>query len=1519
MTIKLFLILLSPIIILGSLLSYSPYNTHQVLTEQIAEFYNLTTNERRLTAQEIEWMKQGAADEDYPPRWYNHFYNPLTSKGWTGSRLGKLNAQHVLNKLKELGLMVYDPVSSIEWAKNHYLQAREDDYWTWDFGIAKYGEGNYEKAFKTLGHILHLLEDLTVPEHVRDDAHPDLGIIGEIFKNLQDGSPYESWAKEYTLSNYNKINLAKELFEKGQIPYEVSSLEEAFHNLALFVNTNFFSPDTIGVPEFPEPDINKLEINKDLVYYKNTVVAKLEKEGIKVVKEVAPYIWEKVTPELLKYGAGLVKLFLKEAENAKQDADIMSYYIYRTSLTQMGERILSWNIYQTSPLMQIIRFTNSIDKVKGKITLSYYSLKDKFLKKTNEVKEDQIKSEEIFQKDVSLWENQVIENSNLSVKEESNKIEDEKSFKEKRKVAGLISEEPKKILEDKIEISENKVTENKISQKDSKVNKIETLKPLPTLIKKQKSDEKPEEDKEDKKLQDSNKKDTRQPIVIGGGYSSSQQSDSSSSKCKFDSSEKFPKVIINAIKFEGENSKDEFIELYNPNDFEVNLSCWSLVKKTAGTQNTEFSPLVTKKEFSGKIPPYSFFLIVHPSSSLKEKDLEYSSFSYSISKNNVVALLDPNNQIVDLVGFGDNKEKIKDFEKEPFIFQDLPTGAFIERINMKDSDDNSQDFQITKRSPYNSKISKRPKEKIYKLNELANLSPDDFQIFPQNRKLLIYVKEPNFPDDLQPVSNILTFSTSIQPVSLELTYKGKENTFVLDFCQEGNYEAELKIYDNDNELNFVSVKTNFTIENSACTLESFPKILISEVLIGTETNSKDEFIELYNPNDFEIDLSNYKIVKKTSSGSQKTILSSNTQPKLEGKIPPYGYFLITNSSSTFADIADLIYPYSSSKTLADNNTILILDLNNKVIDKLGWGSAKDYEGSPSNIKDGHSLERKVTKDSTSESLRSFEANFGNAYDTDNNSFDFILQPNPRPENKKISKPLPTRPTGFKIKTYFSDLNLEGKYLSWYEKVKKENQIIELIWNQPLINEFQGYSYRVGYKFNHQEPLNYLQIQEPIKDDFSLVRIPLNVCQLKSGPYEFFLEVYNGEVSKTLASTTFFKDPFLFPCPPKAPEAMLEFVNLNNAQFPPLPVWYSSNYFLKLTLKDPEDTDFLATPISWQEIPQYKSFYFIKVATSPELLSDENFFKRKDLWGIDYVRSDSPNNPRNQILEPGQRIIYIDLFDFEKGKTYYLGIKAFSVYDFLYYMEQDKQTFRDYPLEPCKVGSFRARFKDGLINITNNCIFTHYNGYYSNFYDRISYPQNTGIWQDPNFYDTENHLEPIPNIPPSNWQEVPLEKHVQNYPHLLSSTTIVTFTVPEDLPIPDSSRFFKYAKFFQEDGSVYFEFTPRNRIPQVWRIMALLKTVKDNTFTPNIPGEENFYNMVIPIFTIFSGPVRDFPSKDQDGNDLVYKFKVLDIPQDYIFDENDIFSLVLEYSPYGYPQPSLHFDDFKYKFNNEYRE
>jgi len=155
------------------------------------------------------------------------------------------------------------------------------------------------------------------------------------------------------------------------------------------------------------------------------------------------------------------------------------------------------------------------------------------------------------------------------------------------------------------------------------------------------------------------------------------------------------------------------------------------------------------------------------------------------------------------------------------------------------------------------------------------------------------------------------------------------------------------------------------------TSTDYPKILISEVQIYP---IEERFVELFNPNSTDVDLTGWYLQRKTSDRYNSFVSS----PKFAGKIIlANGYFLISRSNDT-ADIT------LSDLTLSPNNFLAIKSPDEKISDEISFGA----------VEDNRSIGRKVLAD-------------GGEQDTDDSSVDFEIDtPTPRAQNIAYVEPPP---------------------------------------------------------------------------------------------------------------------------------------------------------------------------------------------------------------------------------------------------------------------------------------------------------------------------------------------------------------------------------------------------------------------------------------------------------------------------------------------------------------------------------
>ncbi|CAH1194090.1 conserved exported hypothetical protein [Candidatus Nitrotoga sp. BS] len=133
----------------------------------------------------LELFAKGANDEDDGLRSLHHFFNPLTNASmytppWSDSPDWAVSAPDDPSSVK----------FSFKQAREYLWQATANPLNSYAFRQKQFG-----MMFESLGHVIHHLEDMTQPQHVRDDQHCDIDLcrlVGQYSPSL-----YESFtAKE---------------------------------------------------------------------------------------------------------------------------------------------------------------------------------------------------------------------------------------------------------------------------------------------------------------------------------------------------------------------------------------------------------------------------------------------------------------------------------------------------------------------------------------------------------------------------------------------------------------------------------------------------------------------------------------------------------------------------------------------------------------------------------------------------------------------------------------------------------------------------------------------------------------------------------------------------------------------------------------------------------------------------------------------------------------------------------------------------------------------------------------------------------------------------------------------------------------------------------------------------------------------------------------------------------------------------------------------------------------------------
>lgn len=305
-------------------------DTHEYLTNESINLYNKTAGDNAISADLKQYLFDGSKAEDSDPRYVNHFDDPIndqgltdvfngeSSKRWVNDRAEQQNIKYAIQP--KLGL------SSAAYKKIEQFYPTSD--FTYNTALKYWINGDREMAMEALGHTLHLIQDLGVPEHTRNDSHTN-------------GSEYEIYANKYSLTNPDK-NFAFRLGDKKQI--ELGSLDAYFDSLARYTNKYFYSPGSIGISggyNSPEPDYKTAEIKNDGYYYVNNTDDEGQKYYLAAYSSLAnimtPYsrdvfvkeplikesYWNLLSVRTVRTSAGVIDLFFRDVEKAKADPSIL--------------------------------------------------------------------------------------------------------------------------------------------------------------------------------------------------------------------------------------------------------------------------------------------------------------------------------------------------------------------------------------------------------------------------------------------------------------------------------------------------------------------------------------------------------------------------------------------------------------------------------------------------------------------------------------------------------------------------------------------------------------------------------------------------------------------------------------------------------------------------------------------------------------------------------------------------------------------------------------------------------------------------------------------------------------------------------------------------------------------------------------------------------------------------------------------------------------------------------------------
>jgi hypothetical protein len=171
----------------------------------------------------------GAQDEDCCGRFMNHFHDPISGRGllWGESSiawgLGDASNEYGAGGLHTAAMAALTATEP---------QERRDAA---------------ERLFLTVGHQVHLVQDLWQPSHTRNDAHPFYSLL-------------ETWCgTNAVMGNYAEVSTAV----NGAGPITMPTARAFFETSATLSNHFFFSDDTI-FSDYPHPMFNDVSWRPEL-------------------------------------------------------------------------------------------------------------------------------------------------------------------------------------------------------------------------------------------------------------------------------------------------------------------------------------------------------------------------------------------------------------------------------------------------------------------------------------------------------------------------------------------------------------------------------------------------------------------------------------------------------------------------------------------------------------------------------------------------------------------------------------------------------------------------------------------------------------------------------------------------------------------------------------------------------------------------------------------------------------------------------------------------------------------------------------------------------------------------------------------------------------------------------------------------------------------------------------------------------------------------------------------------------
>jgi len=153
--------------------AYQLANINALLEEQLGLSGNKELSRGSFLLQKlqapVEWLRQGSRDEDASVRFTNHFYDPIYNRGLTAAiQLGKRSHEWGLEAPEDVPGQEFSYRDARRYFRLSLTEPNPNDRERW-----------LAETFYTLGHVIHLIQDMASPAHTRNALHA--GWVGPLY------------------------------------------------------------------------------------------------------------------------------------------------------------------------------------------------------------------------------------------------------------------------------------------------------------------------------------------------------------------------------------------------------------------------------------------------------------------------------------------------------------------------------------------------------------------------------------------------------------------------------------------------------------------------------------------------------------------------------------------------------------------------------------------------------------------------------------------------------------------------------------------------------------------------------------------------------------------------------------------------------------------------------------------------------------------------------------------------------------------------------------------------------------------------------------------------------------------------------------------------------------------------------------------------------------------------------------------------------------------------------------------